>query len=321
MKTALLFLVLGCGLMAADPVFDSNRKFLKRLNDNDRVRNDEDPLPYLVVTSAQAFKTTKENLVKSVRDSLLEKKTNIKGRFSKVGDELKKKEEIKIPEVSLKAEELKGISECTRKYCAIKLLNENERSRMEAATDKVGTFRQFLFERLTAYLKLGEIRGYEDVNSNIETLKKGYETLEFVSKRYPKTHEWVEGVLKQTKPALAPPFLDSFLTLETIHLDGDKMKPVLRIAEVFEFEEADSTIFFDLHLYSNHFFDSSLRIIEVAKYPDEKRPAIALVTDVMEVDELKKSGLIRSLFKGKMVGGIQFYQGVVLDALEKRLGH
>ena len=274
----------------------------------------------MIVTSAQLFKAVPSALNKTVKDFLVKSGSGLKGRYSFKGIELKKKNDLKLPQSSIEGAELAGINECKKSYCAVKLLNSTEKPRMEAAFDKLGLFQQLLYERIMAYIRTGEIKGSEEVSSNLETLSFAYSTLSFLPTRYPGVNKWIsESIFKQQVPPVKRPFIDSMLCLETIHLDSDKVKPVLRIAEIFEFEEADSNIYFDLHLYSNHFSDSSLRIFEVLKSADSRKPSVLVLTDVMEIDELKKSGLIRALFKGKMVSAIHRYQKDVLDWIEGNL--
>ena len=43
--------------------------------------------------------------------------------------------------------------------------------------------------------------------------------------------------------------------------------------------------------------------------------SIVVITDILEVDELKKSGFIRALFKGKMVDAVSLSQETFLKKL------
>lgn len=312
MKKVVLLVAVCFTQLFADSPFTGERSFLKKLGDFEKRRADDSPLPYLVVSTAQAYKVPQDILYNTVKADLLKGKTDLAS--------VKKKEDIKIPDISVTGSELDGINQCTQSYCAIKLLNGTEKSRIETAPNKVEMFRQFLFERISAYVRLGEVRGSEGVISNLETLRAGFSQLGFIKENYPQTYRiLLETVLNGKKMKAVKPFIGSFLNFETIHLQADKVKPVLRISEIFEFDEGDTKLFYDLHVYSNHFFDSSMRVIEVQKHKYDGMPGRVIVTDVMEVDELKKSGLIRALFKGKMIDGIRFYQDTLLDRVKKEV--
>jgi hypothetical protein len=90
-----------------------------------------------------------------------------------------------------------------------------------------------------------------------------------------------------------------YVRSEIIHITGDKSQPIYRLSEDMEFEEK-GYLNIEIHVYTNHFFDSSIRIAEVFAWPPDPNKAVYVVTDLMEVDELKKSDLIRALFKTRM---------------------
>ena len=69
---------------------------------------------------------------------------------------------------------------------------------------------------------------------------------------------------------------------------------------MFEFKEGNTHLFFEIHIYTNHHFDSSARVYEVFPVKSKKGRSALVITDVMEIDTLKISGVVRFLYTGKM---------------------
>ena len=103
---------------------------------------------------------------------------------------------------------------------------------------------------------------------------------------------------------------------EFVLIAPDQMQPILRLSEDMEFEESGKILFLELPIYTNHYFDSSLSFYQVMKSQKKPSETVVIMTDVMEIDELKKSALIRTLFKGKMVKAISQYQETLLSELD-----
>jgi len=94
------------------------------------------------------------------------------------------------------------------------------------------------------------------------------------------------------------------------------MRPVLRISEVYEFVEGKNFLFFQLDIYASHYFDSSIRVYEVLSIAGEPNKSLLVATDVLEVDELKRSGTVRFLFKGKVQKAISNSQVQELNQIQ-----
>lgn len=297
--------------------FDSTRPFLKDLKEDPKVKEDFYEKPFLIVYTAQKSKETQENLYKKLQQYLFKAKLPVKGRYSLEGSSLQPKDVFSFPAISFEGKQLEGIQECKKDFCSVKLLTDTEKTKMEAAKDKPALYRSLIMERILVYLKLGELVGYEDRPSNLETLKSAFGFLPFLPARYPKMTEFIQSKFLARKLAdPKDPLRKSSLRMEVMNMSGDKLQPVLRISEAFEFEENQTKLVFEPQIYTNHFFDSSMRFFEVMPYPDSELKSLVIMTDVMEVDELKKSGIIRALFKGRMVDGIQQYQADEIGRIE-----
>ncbi|MFM8316447.1 MAG: hypothetical protein ACKOA8_19375, partial [Deltaproteobacteria bacterium] len=109
--------------------------------------------------------------------------------------------------------------------------------------------------------------------------------------------------------------LDSWLRQEMVNIAPDQMQPILRVSEDFEFTEGTRTLFFELPIYTNHYFDSSVSLYEIVSNKSNPNQTEVIISEVMEIDELKKTALIRAMFKGKMVKTVNQYQSDFLDSL------
>lgn len=266
--------------------------------------------PFLFVTTAQKSKEPTDKLFNKLLVYLRKSKLSLRGRFTQESlPSLTTKEQVDFPAVSFQEKQLEGIQKCTKEYCAVKLLTESEKNRMEGAKDKAALYKDFIIERLKAYIKEGNLVGYEERAENLETMKLAFPFLPFLSARYPKTTAFVQNRFFGKKTTGSDEtFKYSMLRMEVMNMKNDKMQPVLRFSDAMEFEENKTKLIFEPQIYTNHFFDSSMRFFEVMSFPDPEYQSLIIMTDVMEVDELKKSGIIRALFKGSMVKGIEKYQ-------------
>jgi hypothetical protein len=190
-------------------------------------------------------------------------------------------------------------------------LQDAEKKRVEKAADKVDAFRDVIAERLRNYLEENNLRGYENRKDGNADVKKILPLLHFLKARYPVSTGYLSKEFWQKK---SPPktFESAFIHQELVNISDDKLQPIWRVGEILEFHEKDTSLFVELYPYSNHYLDSSLRIYEV--YPQANH-SVVIVTDVMEVDELTKSGVVRLLYKGKMQSAVLHVQNEALDAL------
>lgn len=311
MRRFLILLICVVNLSAAAvESFDSTRPYLKDLKDDQKVKEDTYETPYLYVITAQKFKDPKAVLLANIESYLAKAKLPFKGRYSKEKlPSLKSADQITFPKISFEGKQLEGIQDCKKEYCSVKLLTESEKVKMEGAKDKATLFQYLIVERLLTYFKDGELIGYEERASNLVTLSSSFKYLPFLFARYPRSADFIQNKFFAKKsPDPKDPVQSSLLRMEVMNMSGEKMQPVLRFSEVLKFEENQTTLLFEPQLYTNHFFDSSMRFFEVMAYPDPEYKSLLILTDVMEVDELKKSGIIRALFKGRMVQGIEQYQ-------------
>jgi|GEM_PF-1662954 len=273
--------------------------------------------PFLIVRTAQKYKLTVEAAAKQVREKLKSKQLNVKTHFSKDGIPLEnfKIEYYQLPKEISEEKQEEAIKDCNREKCLMKLKTNPEVIGLSKAKHKKEFYRQLLYQRIRSYVGARELLGYEDRKSNqpyISKMLKLIPTLNLspISKEYLMGRFW-----KDLKGKGQP--VDSWLRQEMVVIAPDQMQPILRVSEDFEFGEAGNVLFFELPIYTNHYFDSSVSLYEVVGNKKKPTESMVVFTDVMEIDELKKSGLIRTLFKGKMVKAISQYQEQLLESISR----
>lgn len=274
------------------PSIDSNRPFLDKLRSRESVRFTDFEYPFLIAQTGAAVEQPIETVAGWVRAFLESKKLPLPSHFSSE----KSPGKLELPEPIRTGKQLEAITECKEEKCQVKLSNALEKKTMEASADRLKTFQTILNQRLDAFLHKRELRGYEDRADNQDYVKKMLETFPFFTSRYPDLGKYFAEGFWKGQPA-PKGFVRSLMKQEVVDLAPDRMQPIWRIAEAFEIRQGDRWVFFELHPYSNHYLDSSLRVYEV--FQTEKR-SLVILTDIMEIDELTKSGLIRMLYKGKM---------------------
>lgn len=296
--------------------FDSNRPFTARLSKHARSRFDEYELPFLRVSSGAAYSFDAETLVKRLKEQLGKARLSVKSHFSKEkGAELANKTNLPIPKETRKGNQLEGIQTCSVEKCQMKLSDKVEKDAVAKATDKVETYHQLVVDRVNRYLTKHELAGYEERSVNSPAVRKMLKATNFFEKSYPQEAVFFEsGIWKGEATPVAP--LETFIRGELLIMAPDRMQPIWRVSEVFEFRKKETRLFVELHLYTNHYFDASLRIFEALPMPNDPKRSILVVTDVMEIDELKKSALIRTLYTGKMVEAVMQSQDEIIDAID-----
>jgi hypothetical protein len=306
----LIFLFFSFELLA----FDSNRPFTARLAKHARSRFDEYELPFLQVASGATYTFDADTLVKKVRQQLGKSRLSIRGHFSKASGDANASN-VPLPKEITKGNQLEAVQSCTPAKCNMKLSDKEEKEKVAKATDKLATYHQLVVDRLNRYLKKNELVGYDDRTLNHTTVRKMLHASKFFEPLYPKEASFFDsGFWKgQLKPAT---LIDSFLRGEMVVLAPDRMQPIWRISEVFEFKEKSTHLFVEIHIYTNHYFDASLRVLEVLPMPGDPKRSILVITDITEIDELKKSALIRTLYTGKMVEAVMQSQDEIIDGLE-----
>jgi hypothetical protein len=146
------------------------------------------------------------------------------------------------------------------------------------------------------------------------TVKSLFESSSALSERYPDIVRYFgEGFA--AKKALPKGFTGSFLREEALLFGLSRLQPILRISEEFMFERGASRLFVELHVYTDHYFDSSARFFEVLPPADGEKGSRVAVTDIMEIDELTKSGLVRFLYRDTMASAVADFQAQELESI------
>ena len=305
---AIIACILSGGSSYAGP-FDADRPHLRKLGTEKGVRIADFQFPFLVAQSAQVFDASVDELSRSLHGYLQSRKLPIKGHFSKTGtsSEQLNREVYRLPASIISGDELSALTDCTVDDCKMKLHLKMEASKVQRAQDKLAAFHDIIIDRIRSYLEHKEFRGYENRLNNQEYAKKLVTALGFFQSDYPEARKFLlEDFWKSESLSKVP--RNSFLIQEVVRIQSDKMRPIFRIGEFMEFEEGVKTLYFLLPIYTSHYFDSSARTFEVLPFPQSVRKSILVVTDIMEVDELKKSALIRFLYRNQMQEGIFVFQ-------------
>lgn len=215
-------------------------------------------------------------------------------------------ENLEFPQTVVSGEQLKGLNECNLEKCSFKLQRETETALLIKSKDRVKAFKELVVQRLKAFAHSKAVKGYEQRMDNIPYFKKAFRLSRFLKTRYPLSYEYLESDFWKNIPHKKGPS-GSYYRAELVHITADKLQPVYRLSHHLEFEEK-GYLNVELHLYTNHFFDSSIRIFEIFPYPGNPQKSIYIVTDLMEIDELKKSNLIRKLFQTPMEEAISEFR-------------
>lgn len=207
-----------------------------------------------------------------------------------------------------------GLKKCTLKKCFPKLQNETEKQVLIAATDKQKAYHQILFSRVEAFLKSQYLSGYEERRDNRPAIKAMLGFFPYFKSWYPQSFAYFHDLFWKE----APPqkwISDSVLRARTWVLGESILEPIYWISEVFRIEEGGAEIYIEIPIYSNHYFDSWIRFYELLSDPKKPQESLLALTDIMEIDELKKSSLIRMLYRGKMSEAIFSAQKAELTPL------
>lgn len=216
--------------------------------------------------------------------------------------------------------EVEGLKKCDLDYCFPKLNDQEEKPTLMKSNDKLSTFKELISKRVELFLQSRKLLGYENRKENKTAVTDLVQLHPALGKDYGTIHQFLtKGFWESsTRP---PSLVGSFLRTQTLNLDPTRLQPIYWVGEVFQFHEAKSEIFVEFVVYSNHFFDAWLRVYEVidlSQLAPSKAPQTAIViNDLTEIDELKKSALIRMLFKGKMVEAIHKAQKLELESFEE----
>lgn len=271
--------------------------------------------PFLITSTTKRMKFSVSELQSLIKSKLKSGELNVRATFSPAGlpAESFVPEKYSLPKEVFEESQKEALQSCTEQKCLMKLNTKREVPVIKGAKNKSEAYQGLIFNRIKNYLLSKEMLGYEDRASNQASVRKMLSLIPSVAKNqkiqnYFKGDFW-KGVKGESN------LVDSWVRQEMVNIAPDQMQPILRISEDFELQDGDRRGFLEIHIYTNHYFDSSISFYEVI--PDKKQPKAAdvVITDVMEIDELKKTALIRAMFKGKMVKAVTTYQNQFIDEL------
>lgn len=291
-------MMLGSFSLQAGVQLDPSRPHLNALDSRGRLDWADYREDFLISQSAEVSESSVEELIKKIRSQ--HQKTLLQLPTQSNFDELA------LPKSVVSGDQLEGLLECTQEKCSFKLHLTSEILPLLKSTNRANTLSHQIGARLKNYLSEKKLRGYESRDDNVPFVKKAVRTSGFFRSRYPKTFEYLMGDFWKGQQNFRAR-KNAYLRAEVIHITGDKMQPVYRLVENIEFEEK-GYVNVEVHIYTNHFFDCSIRIFEVFPWPPEPKKSVYVVTDIMEIDELKKSALIRNLFKSRMEEAISSFR-------------
>lgn len=276
---------------------------------------DDYATPFLITQSHRKYSIAAKEIESQIRARLKSGQINVKTLFSKEGLSPEKfsLEQYNLPKEISEEKQIEAIKTCTVENCLMKLRRQSEASQLQKSKNKFETYRRLIFERINGFLVQREIPGYEDRKNNEPYFSKMVDLIPTLAKT-PITQNYLRNGFFKNPQAKGHP-IDSWIRQEMVTIAPDEMQPILRVSEESEFHENEETSFFEAHIYTNHYFDSSLVLYEVVTNPKNRKESMVVVTDVMEIDELKKSAVIRTLFKGKMVKAVVQYQTNFLESL------
>ncbi len=324
MRIALALLGIGLTLSTLTGSADSSKPQLRpelvRLLKNDRYRSDDYEFPYLFCQTAIAvsrdFKTVESALLALLLKDKIAAETPLGPH---PGVPAWNKSLLVLPKEILSEKERIGLDKCTLEYCFPKLNDRSEKPQLMKAKDKAETFRHLISNRVENFLKTRTLVGYEGRNNNHDDSVALLNAAPFLKSDYPDIFQYLQnGFWKNLPPPIPKP--SSFLRTRTLVVDRKRLEPVYWIGEVIVFREKTRMLAVEFPIYSNHYFDSWIRIYETVSLPiaagAETAKTGVILTDLIEFDELKKSAVIRMLFKGRMVEGVQKVQQEELDPLD-----
>ncbi len=296
----MIALLLSISLLSAAPQWKGRDYFEKLGTTKQKATHSDYHFPFLLSVTGIVVETPFDSFSKKLLEFL--KKTAI------TFDQKK----FPFPEIVLKEGQLKAILSCTKKKCLVKLNDLLEATQMEAAPDKVEMYQKILFKRIEEWQKQRKFVGYEDRADNRPIYKDLFNSFDFFKLNYPSEHQCFTGPLWESKKCPTSP-KETFFRNEIVKFDSNFLQPIWRLGNDFVYSSPDSLWVVELHVYSNHYLDSTIRIYEV-KALDDKR-SILVVNDIMELDELKTSGFIRALYQGKMENAVLVAQEMFIDEL------
>lgn len=289
-----------CSNALAGVRLDPARTYLNALDSRGRMDWADFKEDFIISQSAEVTEVPQKEVIARLGKQHEKTKLSVKTLFGKTPaySSSFKFEDFSLPELVLTGKQLQGLLECQLQKCSFKLQQETEIVPITQSKNRAETLNELIRKRLKDYISEKKLMGYESRTDNVPFIKKAFRLSGFLKTRYPKTFSYLEtDFWKNAKTADSP--VQNYIRAEVIQMAGEKAQPVFRLTENLEFNEK-GYLNIEIPIYTNHFFDSSLRIFEVFDWPPDSKKAVYVVTDLIEVDELKKSRLIRNLFKTPM---------------------
>lgn len=261
--------------------------------------------PFLVTKTTKKFAVSAELIYSQMKSRL------------KSGQLVDIKDKYVLPPDFFEESQQEALRRCNLEKCLIKLSSSNEIPNLKNAKNKIEAYQAMILKRLRDYADSKQLMGYEDRKSNSPFYRKMVNLLATLEKspstmRYLKSDFW-KGLRNPGQP------VDSWFRHEMVNIAPDQMQPILRVSEDTEYFEGERKLFLEVHIYTNHYFDSSLTLYEIVSDRKKKSASEVIVTDIMEIDELKKTALIRAMFTGKMVKAVTTYQTNFLESLDSNI--
>ena len=317
MKTLLLIFILVASHAFAAPV-DPSRPFLDHLLKRNHVNSGNYIFPYLITETASVMPFDRDETLRRLNAYWKKTALPFRGHFSKSGIPLNSGTESKftLPVAAVSGDQLDGIQKCSAKYCKMKLNTEHEKTLMESAKGKAVEYRSLVLARLRRYLVFNELWGYEGTFQNQDSVNAMIQDLPFLASHYPLSSSYLEkGFWAKAAPISTGP-LDSLLREEVVSMNLNPLQPILRLVEDLHFKESGRDLFFEIHIYTDHYFDASCRTYEILPWGKDKKQSVLIVSDVMNIDELAKSNFVRMLYSGKMQNAVSDYQDEEISRLK-----
>jgi len=311
-KLALLIgVAFSTGALAGSPL-GAERSYLSDLPKKHEITVSDFDYPFLIsqtavlssLSAAEAGARIEKHLRKPIVD------LSAHGKDGRAAAPFKL-ENIRLPKGVVVGDQLEAIQTCKLEKCQMKL-QDSEKPSVEKSANKVAEYQRLIRERVRAYLAENKLAGYEDRASNESFVRKMIGAWPFLAAKYPDVAKYFSGDFWKKLPP-PPTFTGAFIKQELIPFGLSRLQPIYRIGEVFAFNEPGGRVFFEMHVYSDHYFDSSLRMWEIIPAGTGSQ---VIVTDIMEIDELTKSGFVRFLYQSEMESAIRRYQHEELGGID-----
>jgi hypothetical protein len=296
----------GSRVYAADEALDPTRPGLQNVAPGEKFRINEFYFPFLVCETGTVVPGSVAAVSERLKALLEKTALPIKGHYSKSGLAVSKltTEQFPLPKPVTTGDQQKGLNNCTKDFCIMKLQNEKEKPRVVAGKNRMEVFNQIIVDRVKAFVEQNELTGYDARATNRDSVSKMLKKLSYFPLVYPKCNQFLEHDFWDNVKTEGCKINDSFIRNDILILADSILQPIMRVSEVFDLEENGNHLFFEVHIYTNHYFDSSGRVFEVLPWKKSSDKSVVVITDLMEIDELTKSSVVRFLYQGKIENAV-----------------